>query len=60
MVDWKSAVEGFYVLLMIVSLIWAFASLYPLYGPTGSAVTTLVIGFFMAIFGYIFFEKILD
>lgn len=60
MLEWKTTIEGFYVVLMLVSLIWAFVSLYPSYGVTSASVLTLVLGFFEAIFGYILFEKILD
>lgn len=60
MVEWKDTMEGFYVLLVIISLIWAFASLYPSYGLTSLAVLTVILGFFEAGFGYILFEKVLD
>jgi hypothetical protein len=60
LVDWGETIEGFYVILVIVSLIWAFASLYPSYGLTTAGVLVIVLGFFEAIFGYILFEKVLD
>jgi len=60
MVDWKNTVEGFYILLMLVSLIAVFFSLYPSWGVTSASVMTLVLAFFEAIFGYILFEKVID
>ena len=59
MVDWENTVEKFYVLLMAISLIWAFASLYPSYSLTSAFVLIVVLGFVEAIFGYILFEKVL-
>lgn len=58
--NWKLIVEFSYVLVVIVSVIAIFFSLYPLLGLAWEAVLTGIAAFFEAYLGYILFEKVLD
>jgi hypothetical protein len=58
-VNWKGAVELFYVLLMVVSIIAIFISAYNYAGILWAAVLVVVAGFIEAILGYILFERVM-
>lgn len=58
--NWKVIVEFSYILVMLVSLIAIFFSLYPSWGVASAAVLTVITAFLEAFLGYIIFEKLLD